>query len=113
MSAAEPAESDRQALNELFSVTYEELRRLTETAGAEVIAAMRHSRGADLHVRVAGRRVFERDARAHADVDRVIARRGPVAVFALVFERRVGSPVAATVQRPLHVQLVTAARHLS
>ena len=28
MSAAEPAESDRQALNELFSVTYEELRRL-------------------------------------------------------------------------------------
>ena len=28
MSAAQSAESDRQALNELFSVTYEELRRL-------------------------------------------------------------------------------------
>lgn len=28
MSAAEPADSDRQALDELFSVTYEELRRL-------------------------------------------------------------------------------------
>jgi DNA-directed RNA polymerase specialized sigma24 family protein len=28
MPAAEPVDSDRQALNELFSVTYEELRRL-------------------------------------------------------------------------------------